>query len=128
VKGAQGRRKGIPNVVTSTVRGIFTEFVEHNIVGAQKLYDRVAAKDPAKALDVLVRVAEFVVPKLNRTEVTPGTPVITPAPIADAAQAASIYVAVLGNPSVDLKLITFAPPEANSGAVIDAVPDRRAGP
>ena len=43
--------------------------VEANAAKAQELFDRVAADDPAKALDLLARLSEFVLPKLARTEI-----------------------------------------------------------
>jgi hypothetical protein len=46
------------------------QFVEHNAQQAQTLFDKVAADDPGKALDLLVRLAEFIIPKLARTETT----------------------------------------------------------
>ena len=107
-----GRPKGVPNIVTSTVRSIFADFVEHNVAGAQELYDKVAKRNPAKALDILAKVAEFVVPKLNRTEVNiPGSgPLITPGPIRDANEAANVYIAIMGNPIIDIHMLTFQPP------------------
>ena len=62
------RQKGTPNKATVAVRDVFTAFVEANAEKAQALFDRVAARDPAKALDLLARIAEFGVPKLARTE------------------------------------------------------------
>ena len=64
----KGRPKGSPNKATAVVREIFARFVECNAAKIQDLFDRVAKKDPAKALDLLARIYEFVVPKLARTE------------------------------------------------------------
>lgn len=106
-----GRPKGSKNFVKGNVREILANFVEHNAAGAQVLYDRVAKTSPAKALDILVKVAEFVIPKLNRTEVTmEGSPLVTPNPISDANEAAATYAAILGNSSLDLTVITYNPP------------------
>src|SRR6185437_7371947 len=65
-----GRRMGSPNKATAAVRDVFSAFVEANAAKAQALFDRVASKDPAKALDLLARLSEFVIPKLARTETT----------------------------------------------------------
>jgi hypothetical protein len=40
----KGRKRGVPNQTTRTVREIFTLFVEYNAEGAQALYDRIAKK------------------------------------------------------------------------------------
>ena len=64
----KGRKAGVPNKATGDVRAVFSAFVEHNADRAQELFDRVAKKDPAKALDLLARLSEFVLPKLARTE------------------------------------------------------------
>lgn len=65
-----GRPRGTANKATQDVRTVFTAFVEGNAAKAQELFDRVASKDPAKALDLLARLAEFVIPKLARTELS----------------------------------------------------------
>jgi hypothetical protein len=67
-KTGGGSRKGIPNRATKDVRAVFSAFVEHNSERAQELFDKVAEKDPGKALDLLARLSEFVIPKLARTE------------------------------------------------------------
>jgi Cdc6-like AAA superfamily ATPase len=69
-KPGPGRPKGTPNKSTAAVREVFSQLVEANAEKAQALFDRVADKDPAKALELLARLSEFVVPKLARTETT----------------------------------------------------------
>jgi hypothetical protein len=65
-----GRQKGTPNKATAAVRDVFSAFVEANSEKVQALFERVAESDPAKALDLLARLAEFVIPKLARTDLT----------------------------------------------------------
>jgi hypothetical protein len=65
-----GRPAGTPNAVTATAREAFAAFVDGNAPKVQALWDTVAGKDPAYALELLVKLAEFVVPKLARTELT----------------------------------------------------------
>jgi hypothetical protein len=66
----KGRPRGTPNKATRDVRTFFSAFVEANAEKAQALFDRVAARDPAKALELLARLAEFVIPRLARTDLT----------------------------------------------------------
>lgn len=65
-----GRMKGTPNKVTGEVRETFRLLLEGNVSRMQNWLDAVASEDPAKALDVLTKLAEFVVPKLARSELT----------------------------------------------------------
>jgi hypothetical protein len=68
-KTGGGSRKGIPNLLTRDTRAVFSAFVEHNAERVQELFDQVAEKDPAKALDLLAKMSEFVVPRLSRSTV-----------------------------------------------------------
>ena len=68
-KTGGGSRKGIPNKATRDIRAVFRAFVEHNAERVQQLFDQVAEKDPAKALDLLAKMSEFVVPRLSRSTV-----------------------------------------------------------
>jgi hypothetical protein len=63
-----GRPKGSPNKVTADARAAFTKILEGRANKVGKWIDDVAKKDPAKACDLLLRLAEFHIPKLARTE------------------------------------------------------------
>jgi len=65
-----GRKKGTPNRVTKDARALFAQFLDANAGRMQELWDRVANEDPAKALEILGKLGEFVIPKLARTEYT----------------------------------------------------------
>jgi hypothetical protein len=65
-----GRPKGAEGKVTKTAREIFTAFIEGNAARVQQLWDRVARNNPAKALAIYAKLAEFVMPKLQRTELS----------------------------------------------------------
>jgi hypothetical protein len=115
----RGKKKGTLNRTTKTVREIFTLFVEHNAEGAQALYDRVAHRNPAAALSLLAKVAEFVLPKLHRAEVqiAPDTmSTLSGDPIRDAQSAAAAYLLVIGQPMADLSQLTFEPPAMGTAA------------
>jgi hypothetical protein len=105
----RGRKRGVPNRTTRTMREILTAFVEHNAEGAQALYDKVAKHNPAKALDIFVKMAEFVLPKLNRTEVRLPSAMITNGPIASAEEASRTYAQLMGDTTIDLATITYEP-------------------
>jgi hypothetical protein len=66
--GKRGRKPGTPNVVTRTTRELFSAFVDHNAAKAQQLFDRVARKNPAMALRILSSFSDFVLPRMQRTE------------------------------------------------------------
>jgi hypothetical protein len=66
----KGRVKGVPNAITKSAREIFSAFIEGNAAKVQELFDRVARKSPAKALSIYAKLAEFVIPKLQRTELS----------------------------------------------------------
>lgn len=64
-----GRPKGSKNKIGNDVREAYRLLVES--VGSEKLIDWLnEIDDPAKRLDVLARLSEFVIPKLGRTELT----------------------------------------------------------
>lgn len=65
----KGRPPGTPNKVTRDVRAALAEFAEGNVDKLQGWLDRVATRDPAKAAELFVRVLEYHVPKLARTEI-----------------------------------------------------------
>lgn len=63
-----GRKKGTPNKATREARETFRMLLESNADRMQGWIDRIAKKQPARALQLLADLAEFVVPKLSRTE------------------------------------------------------------
>jgi len=67
-KFAKGRPKGVPNAVTTDTRIAFRNFVEGRIGLLDEWMDKVAAKDPDKALDFMLKFSEYFIPKLARTE------------------------------------------------------------
>ena len=59
-----------PNKATAKLREAFTELLEDNIGRLQELLDKVAEKNPQKALELLLKLSEFVLPKLRAIEVS----------------------------------------------------------
>lgn len=65
-----GRRPGSPNKLTADVRTTIKLIAERKILEVEGWLERVAKKDPAKAMDLYTKMIEFHVPKLQRTEMT----------------------------------------------------------
>lgn len=72
----KGRQKGVPNKVTREFRETVRRVLEDNAENVGRWLTMVAEgdgtdagkPDPAKALDLLAKLAEFAAPKLARTE------------------------------------------------------------
>jgi len=97
-----GRQKGVQNKVTREFRGIVQDLIDENADNVRVWLNQVAngvpgeyrdrpdgggrdvvrhpiAADPARAVDLIGRLAEYVAPKLTRTEVTgPGGQPLAP--------------------------------------------------
>lgn len=67
-KLGKGRPKGSPNKTTKQVRDAYQLFAENNMDKFQAWIDRVAEKNPAKALEIVLAMSEYFLPKLQRTE------------------------------------------------------------
>lgn len=64
-----GRPPGTPNKATAQAREAIAQFVESNVGRFNEWLDHIAADDPAKAMDLMIKVMEYHLPKLNRTDV-----------------------------------------------------------
>jgi len=91
-----GRPKGCPNKITKDFRATVQKVLEDNAENVGKWLMQVAEGvdgedgDPAKALDLIAKLAEFGAPKLARTEtVMSGTLELTNKEQRDAAVAAA---------------------------------------
>lgn len=77
----KGRTAGTPNRATADVREAIARLLQSNVEEYQTWLSQVAQgipahevkPDPAKALDIVSRLAEYHIPKLSRSEVS-GTP------------------------------------------------------
>lgn len=72
-----GRRPGSPNKATKEFRDTVTKLLSDNAENVATWLEQVATgngdpdkADPAKALDLLAKLAEYAAPKLGRTEHT----------------------------------------------------------
>ena len=60
-----GREAGTPNVITKKMRVMLETFIHDNSGNIQKMFDAVSKKNPAKALELYLRFADMVLPKLH---------------------------------------------------------------
>jgi len=67
--GKKSSRKGIPNKSTIEIRKAFQELITSKLPELSDWIDRVAKDDPEKALGIIAKYSEFVLPKLQRTEI-----------------------------------------------------------
>jgi len=104
-----GRPKGALNKATRDVRTAFTLLVEKHVPKMDRWLERVAKDDPKSALELIAKLADFIVPKLQRVEVRPLPPAL-PDEEVDAASAAEVYARILGEPGMDLSRLRFALP------------------
>ncbi len=65
-----GRRKGTPNKSTAEIREAFQLLVADKLPKLSKWIDEVAKENPEKALIIIAKYSEFVLPKLQRTEIS----------------------------------------------------------
>jgi hypothetical protein len=118
----KGRKKGVPNRVGATLREVVAMFVENNAQGAQALYDRVAAKHPAKALELLARFAEFVLPKQREISGTLASfHFDASASVSDVAEQQRILAQVFADPNFDMSTVPQFASLALPAAARDAV-------
>ena len=64
-----GSRKGVPNKTTAEIRNAFQLLMEDNLDNMKVWLSDVAAEEPERALEIMLKMAEYIVPKLSRTEV-----------------------------------------------------------
>jgi hypothetical protein len=64
-----GRRPGSANKATATARNAISDFIQGRAAEVETLWTQVAEKDPAKALELYAKLAQFVLPMLSRSTV-----------------------------------------------------------
>lgn len=64
----KGRPKGVPNKATADVRKAIALIAERNIEAVERWLNEI--DDPARRLELYLRMLEYHIPKLARTEVT----------------------------------------------------------
>jgi hypothetical protein len=65
----KGRKKGVPNKATSDVRAVIAVVASKNVDKIEGWLTRIGRKNPAKAMDLFLRMLEYHIPKLTRAEI-----------------------------------------------------------
>jgi len=65
-----GREPGTPNKITKDVKEVYQELLEKNFDNLNIWLQKVAKDHPDKALNFIIRLSEFVVPRLQSTKQT----------------------------------------------------------
>ena len=70
IKGNEisGRPKGVKNKVTKEVKEIIKDTINNQIPKVNKALDDMFLSDPAKAIELTMKLMEYVVPKLKAIE------------------------------------------------------------
>jgi hypothetical protein len=66
----RGRPKGVPNKSSEHIKSIFAKLLENNLPKMQEYIQRVANDDPAKAIELMIKISERFVPKLSQQALT----------------------------------------------------------
>lgn len=70
VTNPKGRPKGKPNKTTAEIREAYQKLVEDNLANMTKWLGEVAMENPEKAMELMLKLSEYMIPKLARQEVT----------------------------------------------------------
>ena len=68
----KGRPKGSMNLTTEQIRDAFQALIETSLPYIQKWLKQVAEQNPEKALRIIEGYSDFILPKLQRTELSGG--------------------------------------------------------
>ncbi|EIJ37777.1 hypothetical protein JoomaDRAFT_0743 [Galbibacter orientalis DSM 19592] len=78
--GKKSSRKGVPNKNTKEIRQAFHQLVSDKLPDLSKWLDEVAKENPEKAINIIIKLSDFVIPKLQRTEIELGGKVVKMTP------------------------------------------------
>jgi hypothetical protein len=65
-----GKPKGAQNKVAEEIKLAFSQLLQNNVTQLEEWISRIGERDPAKALEIYVKISERFVPQLSRQEVT----------------------------------------------------------
>ncbi len=69
-KKVGGRTKGQTNKTTAEIRDAYQKLVEDNLTNMTEWLKQVADQNPERAMDLMLKLSEYMIPKLARQEVT----------------------------------------------------------
>ena len=69
-KKVGGRSKGQTNKTTAEIRDAYQKLVEDNLTNMTEWLKQVADQNPERAMDLMLKLSEYMIPKLARQEVT----------------------------------------------------------
>ena len=70
VTNPMGKKPGTQNKTTKDIKEAYRLLIEKNLDNLTDWLNKVAAKDPEKAIRILNDLSEYVIPKLARTDLT----------------------------------------------------------
>ena len=65
-----GRPKGTTNASSEKIKQFYLELLDGNLDNIQTWLTQTASEDPARALDFLLKLSPFVIPKKQETDLT----------------------------------------------------------
>ena len=76
--GKNSSRKGVTNKTTSEIKEAYQLLVEKNLDNMTTWLEKIGKDNPEKAFDLIIKMSDFIVPKLSRQEVKMEKPTLTP--------------------------------------------------
>jgi len=71
----EGRQKGSQNKATKQIKEHYTNLIQGNLDSIQGWLNETARSDPSKALDFLIKLSPFVIPKQVSQDITFDSPI-----------------------------------------------------
>ena len=67
-----GKKPGTLNKTTKDIKEAYRKLIENNLGNLTKWLNKIAEKDPEKAIKIISELSEYVIPKLARSEFVGG--------------------------------------------------------
>ncbi len=69
-----GRPKGAPNFQTTRIKEFYGDLIEGNLENIQRWLNQTAQENPSKAIELLIKLSPFVIPKKIETDINLESP------------------------------------------------------